>query len=235
MRPRIVIADDHGLFLEGIRLMLQSEFDVVAAVADGRSLLTAVNTLKPDLVLLDISMPLLNGINAARQIKKKVPSAKIMFLTMHEDAEHVADAFRAGASGFISKRVAMAELLSAARQVLDGSIYVSPMVVREATRLVTNNIPRRGNKPEDGPTLRQQEVLQLIAEGKSRKEISAILNISVRTVEFHKSALSRKLHLRSTADFIRYAVEHGMISFDRGHAAKRVLGTGGRPAESLDD
>jgi len=221
MRPRIVIADDHALFLEGIRMMLESEFDVVAAEEDGQALLNSVKRLKPDLVLLDISMPLLNGLSAARQIRRTVPSAKIMFLTMHEEADYVGEALRAGAAGYISKRAARGELLSAARRVLDGYIYVTPLVTREPVGLLIN-LWRRGGKPMDGLTSRQQQVLQLIAEGKSRKEVAALLKISVKTVEFHKSVLARQLNLRSTADFTLYALQHGMISCDRGREPKSV-------------
>jgi DNA-binding NarL/FixJ family response regulator len=170
-------------------------------------------------VLLDISMPLLNGISAARQIRRSVPSAKIMFLTMHEESDYVAEALRAGASGYLSKRAARPELLTATRQVLDGYIYITPLVTREPVGLLVN-LWRRGNTPTDELTPRQQEVLQLIAEGKSRKEIAAALNISVKTVEFHKSVLARLLHLRTTADFTLYALEHGIISSDRAREPK---------------
>jgi DNA-binding NarL/FixJ family response regulator len=202
-------------------MMMESEFDVVAAVEDGRALLNVVKTLKPDLVLLDISMPLLNGISAARQIRRSVPSAKIMFLTMHEDTAYVAEALRAGASGYLSKCAARPELLSATRQVLDGYIYISPLVTREPVGLLFN-LWRSGNKPIDGLTSRQQEVLQLIAEGKSRKEIATVLHISVKTVEFHKAILARQLHLRSSADFTLYALEHGIISCHRARESTSV-------------
>jgi len=201
--------------------MMESDFDVVAAVEDGRALLNAVKALKPDLVLLDISMPLLNGLSAARQIRKGLPSTKLVFLTMYEDADHVAEALRAGASGYLSKRVTRRELLSAVRQVLNGYIYITPLVTREPVGLLVN-LWRSGHKPVDGLTSRQQEVLQLIAEGRSRKEIAALLEISVKTVEFHKSVLARQLNLRSTADFTLYALEHGMISFDRGREPKAI-------------
>jgi DNA-binding NarL/FixJ family response regulator len=208
------MADDHTLLLDGIRLMLEPEFEVVGAVTDGQALLTAAKALKPDVVLLDISMPLLNGISTARQLRKSVPSAKIIFVTMHEDADYVAEALRAGASGYILKRGAALELLTAIRQVLNGYLYISPLVTREALEFLIN-LSKRGSRLADGLTSRQHEVLQLIAEGKTRKEVAAVLNISVKTVEFHKKVLMRELHLRSAADFTLYAVEHGIIGCDR--------------------
>jgi DNA-binding NarL/FixJ family response regulator len=167
VKIRVLVADDHTLLLDGIRLILEPEFDLVGSVEDGQALLTAAQQLKPDVILLDISMPKLNGIDAARQLRKLHPSAKIIFVTMHSDADYVSEAFRAGACGYILKRSAATE------------------------------------------------VLQLVAEGRTRKEIAAVLNISVKTVEFHKAALMRDLNLHSGADFTRYAIEHGLIVSER--------------------
>ena len=213
MRPRILIADDHTLMLEGYRLMLEPEFELVGSVEDGHALLNVAQRLKPDIILLDISMPLLNGIDAARQLLKLLPSAKLIFVTMHGDADYVTEAFQAGASGYLLKRAAASELLTAIREALKGNHYVSPLVTRDAVSAWISS--SAVNKRSDDLTARQREVLQLVAEGRSRKEIAGILSISVKTVEFHKATLMRELRLESTADFTRYAIEHGIISSAR--------------------
>ena len=214
MRPRLLLADDHTLLLEGIRLLLEPEFELVGSVEDGQALLAAAKTLKPDVILLDISMPVLNGIDAARRLRKILPSARLIFLTMHADADYVAEAFRAGAMGYLLKRAAASELLTAIREVLKGNHYVSPLVTRNALELLISTPKPRG-KFSDRLTPRQREVLQLVAEGRTRKEIAAILNISVKTVEFHKATLMRELNLGTAADFTRYAIEHGIITAER--------------------
>jgi DNA-binding NarL/FixJ family response regulator len=214
MKPRLLLADDHTLLLEGIRLLLAPEFDLVGSVEDGQQLLAAAKTLKPDVILLDISMPRLNGIDAARRLRKLLPSAKLIFVTMHADADYVAEAFRAGAMGYILKRSAASELLTAIRAVLKGNHYVSPLVTRNALDFLISSSKPQG-KFSDRLTPRQREVLQLVAEGRSRKEIACILSISVKTVEFHKSKLMRELNLQTAADFTRYAIEHGIIAAER--------------------
>ena len=214
MRPRLLLADDHTLLLEGIRLMLEPEFELVGSVEDGQALLAAAKTLKPDVILLDISMPVLNGIDAARRLRKLLPSAKLIFLTMHADPDYVAEAFRVGAMGYLLKRAAASELLTAIRAVVKGRHYVSPLVTRNALQSLISP-PGPEGKLSDRLTPRQREVLQLVAEGRSRKEIAAILNISVKTVEFHKATLMRELNLGTAADFTRYAIEHGIITAER--------------------
>jgi DNA-binding NarL/FixJ family response regulator len=209
MRTRLLLADDHTLLMEGIRLMLEPQFELVGCVGDGQALLVSARILKPDVILLDISMPLLNGIDAAHQLRKTLPSAKLIFLTMHGDTEYVTEAFRAGAAGYLLKRAAASELLTAIREVLKGNYYVSPLVARNALELLV------GAAKSDRLTPRRREVLQLVAEGRSRKEIAGILSISVRTVEFHKAELTQELNLRTVADFTRYAIEHGMITSER--------------------
>ena len=210
MATRILIADDHTLLLDGFRLILEPEFQVIGSVEDGQALIKAAQTLKPDVILLDISMPILNGIDAAAQLSVLVPSAKMIFVTMHTGAEYVAEAFRAGASGYLLKRAAASELLAAIREVCKGRHYVSPLVTRDAISFLIASSKSQGGL-SDGLTKRQREILQLVAEGKSRKEIAGILNISVKTVEFHKASLARQLEFRSTADLIRYAIDHGLI------------------------
>jgi DNA-binding NarL/FixJ family response regulator len=214
MKPRLLLADDHTLLLEGIRLMLEPEFDLVGSVEDGQALLAAAKTLRPDVILLDISMPLLNGIDAARQLKKFLPSARLIFVTMHADADYVSEAFRVGAMGYLLKRAAASELLTAIREVLKGNHYVSPLVTRNALKsLISSSQPT--DRFSDRLTPREREILQLVAEGRSRKEIAGILNISVKTVEFHKGKLMQKLNLQTPADFTRYAIEHGIITAER--------------------
>jgi len=211
MRPRLLLADDHTLLLEGIRLMLEPEFELVGSVEDGQALLAAAKTLKPDIILLDISMPVLNGLDAAHRLRKLLPSAKLIFLTMHSDSDYVAEAFRAGAMGYLLKRAAASELKIAIREVMKGHHYVSPLVARNALELLISTAKPEGT-PSERLTPRQREVLQLVAEGRSRKEIASLLNISLKTVEFHKANLARMLSLRTVADFTRYAIKHRIIA-----------------------
>jgi len=214
MRPRLLLADDHTLLLDGIRVLLEPEFELVGCVEDGQALLTAAIDSKPDVVLLDISMPILNGIDAARQLKKLLPATRLIFVTMHSDADFVTEAFRAGAAGYLLKRSAASELLTAIREVLKGNHYVSPLVTRNALDLLIATA-KTGGKSGERLTPRQREVLQLVAEGRSRKEIAGALSISVKTVEFHKAAIVRELNLRTVADFTLYAIEHGIIASQR--------------------
>ena len=214
MRPRLLLADDHTLLLEGIRLMLEPEFELVGSVEDGQSLLAAASKLKPDIILLDISMPALNGIDAARRIRRLLPAVKMIFLTMHADADYVAEAFRAGAMGYLLKRAAASELKIAIREVIKGNYYVSPLVARNALNLLISSA-QPGDKPSDHLTPRQREILQLVAEGRSHKEIASILHISIKTVESHKATLARAFNLHSAADFTRYAIAHRIIAAER--------------------
>jgi DNA-binding NarL/FixJ family response regulator len=215
MRPRLLLADDHTLLLDGIRMLLEPEYELVGCVEDGQALLAAAMESKPDVILLDISMPILNGIDAAHQLRKLLPSAKLIFVTMHADADFVTEAFRAGAAGYLLKRSAASELLTAIREVLKGNHYVSPLVTRNALDLFISSAKTGGSKLADRLTPRQREVLQLVAEGRSRKEIASALSMSVKTVEFHKATLMRELNLRTVADFTLYAIEHGMIASQR--------------------
>ena len=212
---RILLADDHILVLEGIKKLLEPHFELAGAVADGRALLDAAKELEPDVVLLDISMPLLNGIDAARQLRKSLPSVKIVFLSMHADPTYVIEAFRAGGSGYLLKRSAASELVFAIEEVLKGRYYVTPAVAKDVLQDVFEEADAsRKEPPSKAPRLtpRQREVLQLVAEGKSIKEIATILDISIKTVEFHKSRITETLNLRTTADLTKYAVAHGIAS-----------------------
>ena len=203
-RARILLADDHSLVAAGLCKLLETEFDLVGAVGDGRALVAAAKKERPDVILLDISMPLLNGVEAARQLQVALPGAKLIFVTVHSDSPYVVEAFRAGASGYLLKRSAAAELVTAIREVLLGNLYVTPLIAKSALEGILKVAERRG------PLLsaRQREVLQLVAEGHSAKEIAVILRISPKTVEFHKSWIMKKLDLHSTAELTRYALEH---------------------------
>jgi DNA-binding NarL/FixJ family response regulator len=205
-RPRVLLADDHTLVSAGFAKLLENDFDLIGTVSDGRALVTAVLDRNPDVILLDISMPLLNGFEAARQIRTHSPAAKLIFVTVHSDTPYVIEAFRAGASGYVLKRCAASELLTAVHQVLDNNIYLTPLI-RSAAVDDFLKAPS-----EQGPILskRQREVLQLVAEGHSAKEIAKSLKISSKTVEFHKALIMKKLDLHSTAELTRYAIENGI-------------------------
>lgn len=205
--PRLLLADDHPVVLAGVRSLLESEVDLIGAVQDGRALVEAALRLRPDVILLDISMPMLNGIDAARQIRKDLPEAKIIFLTMHSDPDYVREALRAGAAGFVLKSSAGAELLEAIHTVLQGKFYLTRLIGEE----VWAGVGREDRKVFSELTSRQREVLQLIAEGRTAKEIADILSISVKTVEFHKARLVQVLGLHSIAAMTRYAIEHGLV------------------------
>ncbi len=210
-KSRILLADDHTLFVEALQKVLEPEFDLVGSVADGRALLDAAPRLDPDIILLDLSMPLLNGIDAAQQLRRLAPGAKLVFLSMHGDPTYVTEAFRAGASGYVLKRASAVELLLAIRTALRGQTYVSPMLAKD----VLEPLLQRKQTLESAQaqlTLRQREVLQLVAEGRSLKEIASILCVSVKTVEFHKTRIGKQLGLHTTADLTKYAVSHGLVS-----------------------
>lgn len=208
-RPRVLLADDHTLVADGLRRILEPECEVVGAVEDGRSLLAAAEQLNPDIILLDISMPLLNGVDAARKLRDAAPNAKVIFVTMHADATYVSGAFRAGASGYVLKRCASMELLKAIQKVLSGRAYVTPLI-RKGTLDESPNWPLGSGGAFGELTVRQREVVQLVAEGHPVKEIAAILNISRKTVAFHKANVMRRLGIRSTAELTKYALEHGI-------------------------
>ena len=208
-RPRLLLADDHKLVLDGFQRILAPKFEIVARVEDGRALLAAAQRWRPDVILVDISMPLLNGIDAARHLSKSCPEAKLIVVTMHSEKAYIVEAFRAGASGYILKRSKPAELLAAISAVIRGERYVTPALGMDAED-VWNRAKRPRNRKLPGLTARQREVLQLVAEGRSNKEIAALLDISVKGVEFHKSMLTRKLGTTNSAELTRYAITYGL-------------------------
>ncbi|MDR4462895.1 MAG: response regulator transcription factor [Nitrospira sp.] len=209
-KPSILLADDHTLFVEALHNVLEPEFTLVGEVGDGRALLEAAPRLLPDVILLDLSMPLLNGIDAAYQLRRLVPDSKLLFLSMHGDATYVTEAFRAGAAGYVLKRSTATELLQAIRAVLRGQLYISPMLAKDMLDPLLHS-KRSLTAPQKQLTIRQREVLQLVAEGRSLKEIATILCVSVKTVEFHKTRIVKQLGLSTTADLTKYAVTHGLV------------------------
>lgn len=212
-RPRILMADDHSLVLAGLRKLVEGEGEVVGTVEDGRALVEEAQKLRPDIILLDISMPLLNGLDAARQLTKLVPEAKLIFLTMHATPTYATEAFKAGASGYLIKRSAASELKQAIQAVVRGQHYITPLITKDVLAATLGHPEgQMRQRPVDMLTPRQREVLQLVAEGKSAKAIASILNISVKTVEFHKARLMDILDLHSTADLTKYAVAEGLVS-----------------------
>ena len=210
-RSRILIADDHLILLEGVRRLLEADYDVVGCAADGRELVASAMELKPDVVLLDIGMPLLNGIEAARQILRTGYKVKVIFLTQQSDKNYVQEAFRAGASGYVLKQSAASELVTALREVLSGAHYVTPLIAGEGAGGSFHPDSNMSDLFGGALTPRQREVLQLVAEGKSAKEIATMIGISVKTVEFHKGAIMDQLGIRTTAELTRYALNHGIV------------------------
>ena len=208
-RPRVLLADDHTLLLEAFRKLLADDCDVVGMVGDGRALVAEATRLKPDVVVVDVAMPLLNGVDAARQIKQTLPNTRIVFLTMNEDADLAAEAFRAGASGYLLKRSAASELLTAIREVVQRRSYVTPLVTEGLVGSMMHG-PDTHNSAGH-LTARQREVIQLIAEGHSMKEVASILNIAPRTVAFHKYRIMDQLRLKTTAELIQFAVKHHIV------------------------
>jgi len=210
-RSRVLIADDHSMVIDGLRALLEPEYEVVGAVNDGRAVLPEVRRLQPDVVVIDISMPLLNGLDCARQLRDAGCTAKILILTMHPDATLAQEALAAGASGYVLKSSPGSELKAALGDVLRGRIYLSPAVTRDMDEVMG----RMTSIHEDvwaRLTPRQREVLQLLAEGKSHKEVANVLNISVKTAEYHKYAILDKLGLKTNAELVQYAIRHGIIA-----------------------
>src|ERR1700693_1016932 len=220
-KTRVLIAEDHTLMAEGLRKLLECEFESVQTVGNGRQLLDTVATSKPDIVLLDIGMPLLNGIEAARRLGKILPSTKVVIVTGHNEPQYVVEAFRAGATGFVLKRCAVSELVTAIKQVLAGHTYVTPLVADRAVEAARAYV-----RPGPSLTSRQREVLQLVAEGCTAKEIANVLKLSVKTAVFHKMAIMDKLGLRTTAELTRYALEQGIANA----TSERVTLPQARPA-----
>jgi DNA-binding NarL/FixJ family response regulator len=210
-RPRIIIADDHAFVAEACKKLLEPEYDVIATVGDGRALVRIAATLNPQVIIIDIGMPLLNRLDAGRQIKQILGSAKLVFLTMNTDPALAAEAFRRGASGYVLKTCAASELTIAIRKILNGRSYLTPAIARE-----TVDVLSRQDKEfiDEGLRLteRQREVLQLLTEGKSMKEVAYTLNITANTVAFHKYQIMEVLNAKSDAELVQYAIRNHIIA-----------------------
>jgi DNA-binding NarL/FixJ family response regulator len=216
MKPQVIVADDHRLVAEGVVKILEKEYSVVATPTDGRGFIGAVEKFRPALALVDISLPQLNGLDACRHVKKSCPEVKIIILTMHSEQHFVNEAFRVGVEGYLLKTSLADELLFAAKEVLNGCTYVSPVIAQGLVdqALESSTGPQRRRKPTPTVTLslRQREVLQLVAEGKSNKEIASAINVTVKTIEFHKARISKELGVRTTAELTKQAITLGLIA-----------------------
>ena len=205
-KPRLIIADDHAVMVAGLTRILKEKFDILATVGDGRKLVSSASRMHPDAAIVDISMPSLNGIESIRKIRKVSPNTKCVVLTMHADAVFAQEAFEAGASAYVVKAGECDELLKALSEVLCGRFYITPRVAKD---VLLNRVGKPATVEARLPlTPRQREVLQLLVEGHSAKQIAGDLNISISTVEFHKSALMRRLDVGSTVDLVKYAILH---------------------------
>jgi DNA-binding NarL/FixJ family response regulator len=206
-RARILLADDHAMLLEAFRALLEPEFEVVGTATDGRMLLTEFTRLRPDIVIIDVAMPLLNGLDAGRQLKALQRSVKLIYLTMNPEPDLAGEALRLGASGYVLKSSAASELKQAIHEALKGRSYITPLITQDVVGLL---LERRDHPVE--LTTRQREVLQLLAEGRSMKEAAAILSVTPRTVAFHKYRMMEQLHLKTSAELVQYAVKHGIVA-----------------------
>jgi DNA-binding NarL/FixJ family response regulator len=209
-RLRILLADDHPMVLEGVAKILEDEFEIVGKVEDGRALVAAAQQLNPDVIVTDMTMPLLHGLEACRQLSQLTIASKVIFLTMHADVAYAKEAFQAGASGYLLKRNAGSELIDAIHAVIQGQTYLTPLVFGDDQMSI--EFESRSQVPIlKWLTPRQREVLQLIAEGQSTKEIAETLSLSVKTVDFHRAKLMENLHMQSKADLTKFALAHGLV------------------------
>ena len=206
-RTRVMLADDHAIVAQGLATLLKDHFDLVGTVGNGDELIDAARKLRPDVIVADIAMPVLSGLEALRRLKAMRSEAKVIFLTMHADAQLAIEAFRAGASGYVVKQSAGEELIAAIREALQGRTYLTPLITKDVIANFTESTP-----PTVKLTQRQREVLRLIAEGRRMKEIAAILELSTRTVETHKYEMMRGLGVESTAVLVRYAIQIGLVN-----------------------
>ena len=209
--PRILIADDHTFVAEAFKRLLDTDYKVVGTVGDGRSLIRAAAKLRPDLIIIDVAMPILNGLDAGQQIKQFLPGVKLVYVTMFQDADVAAEAFRRGASGYLVKTCASSELVTAVQEVLRGKSYLSPTVVEDPLDFFLHQGKEMVDE-ENQLTGRQREVLQLLAEGKCLKEVASILNITTRGASFHKYRIMEMLNTKSNAELVKYAIKHHLIA-----------------------
>ena len=210
-RLAVLLADDHAIVVEGLRRVLEPEFRVVGVVADGRALMGAAARLRPDIIVVDVSMPVLNGIEAVRRIRKSDRNDKVIFLSMHPDVVFVSKALQAGGSAYVLKSSAGIEILTAIREALQGRTFVSPSVDRKTLEAQIRRDQRSQQTP-DTLSPRRREVLQLVAEGKSTKEMAELLHISPRTVEFHRYRVMESLGVHTVAELVQYAIKHRILT-----------------------
>ena len=206
-RTKVLLADDHAMVAEGLAALLKDRFDLVGTVGDGSALIDVARKLRPDVIIADMTMPVLSGLEALRRLKAARSDAKVIFLTMHADAELATEAFRAGASGYVLKISAGEELITAIQEVVQGRMYLTPLITKGVLTTLTEPTP----KPAVKLSPRQLEVLRFIAEGRRMKEIAALLDLSTRTVETHKYEMMRSLGVESTAELVRYAIQIGLV------------------------
>jgi len=205
--PRLILADDHTILVEAFRKLLEPHCEVVGIVSDGRALVETASRLKPDVSIVDISMPLMNGLEAGMRLKELIPTMKLIFLTMNEDPDLAVEAIRSGASGYLLKSSAASELIRAIQLALRGKTYVTPQIARGMEKAFIANPNPRPKARAKALTPRQREVVVLLAEGKSMKEIASVLNVTPRTIAFHKYRVMRELNLKTTADLIQFAIK----------------------------
>jgi DNA-binding NarL/FixJ family response regulator len=209
-RPRLLLADDHQMLVDALRSILEPKYEVVGSASDGRSLLKAGEKLRPDVIVIDIAMPNLNGLDAGRQLKQKMPAVKLIFMTMNEDPYLVGEAFRAGASAFLLKQAAGFELIDAIEKVLRRSKYLTPRAAKGMTSISLREPKAREHVP--GPSGRQLEGIQLLAEGRTMKEAASVLKIAARTVAAHKYEAMERLQIKTNAELVQYAIKQRIIS-----------------------
>jgi DNA-binding NarL/FixJ family response regulator len=207
-KPRVLLADDHVMLLEAFRALLEDECEIVGTASNGRELVELAAALKPELVIIDVAMPLLNGLEAARQLRQSHPEIRVVFLTMNDDPDMAAEALRGGASGYLLKSSAGSELTTAVREAMRGRSYVTPLML---AGVVDSMMVPRATSGVETLTPRQREVVQLLAEGKSLKEVAAVLDISPRTAAFHKYRIMEQLHIKTTAELIQFALKHHIV------------------------
>jgi DNA-binding NarL/FixJ family response regulator len=213
-RTRLILADDHTLLIDAVKRMLEPEYEVVATFSDGEKLVASAPELSPDVVILDVNMPTMNGLTAGARLKKILPKVKLIFLTMHQDMDTASEAFKSGASGYVLKTSAASELFKAIREVLRGGNFVTPSLSEGMFGSFVQNFKRMTSARD--LTLRQKEVLNLLVEGRSMKEVANVLHITPRTVAFHKYTMMEHLNIRSSAELISYGMRHGSTAYGAG-------------------
>jgi DNA-binding NarL/FixJ family response regulator len=210
LRPRVLLADDHRLVAEGLKSLLSADFELVGVVEDGRALVEAARKLRPDVIVADITMPHLNGIDALAQLKQDDEGVRVVFLTMHPEVAYARRALEAGALGYVLKHSAPSELIAAIRAAMEGKTWLTPALAGEVLQSMKRE-PGKAGDPAASFTPRQREILQLLAEGRSAKEIGAALEISARTVEFHKFQMMERLAVHTSAELVHFAIKHGIV------------------------